>query len=169
MFQDPTISRIVDVIQEVGVQVRSGTVPDDAFLPGIRIDSGGLIVEEQKVAHAGDILHEAAHLALMTPDVREHHSGALPENPAEEMACHAWCYAAAKTFDIPLEVVFHDAYAAGGSTLREAFESGGTLGQPMLQFWMMTRLNDKDPFFDHLPTYPAMGRWLRDHRTSADG
>ncbi|MCR9257149.1 MAG: hypothetical protein NXI16_13765 [Alphaproteobacteria bacterium] len=161
-FSDPVLTKIVETVTGLGIPVSAGTVPDDAFLAGVEIRGGGLVVEEAKLGHPGDVLHEAAHLAVMTPAERDGFTGALPEDPAQEMACHAWCYAAAKRFDLPLETVFHDAYKGGGPALREAFESGGLIGQPMLQLWEMTRLPNADASFDGLPVYPDMAKWLRD-------
>lgn len=156
------LPRIVDVITDVGIPIMFASVPD-GFLPGVEIRAGGLIVDEDRLAYAGDLLHEAAHIAVMAPDQRTLcDGGALNADPAEEMACHAWCYAAAKSFDLPLDVVFHDAYKAGGSWLREVFQDEDSiLGQPMLQYWEMTRLPNSDESFDHLPLFPKMGKWLR--------
>ena len=160
-FTDPALKKVVAIVRQVGLSVTAGRVSTTAFLPGIEIRSGGLVVDEDRLGYPGDVLHEAAHLAVMSPTDRHDIGGALPEDPAPEMACYAWCYAGALAFDLPLETVFHDAYKGGGSSIREALESGGLLGQPMLQLWEMTRLPNADSSFDHLPLYPDMARWAR--------
>jgi len=159
---DPVLARIVATVERIGIAVTLGPVPA-GFLPGVEIRDGGLVVDVERLAHPGDVLHEAAHIAVMAPDARAACTGgALDSDPGEEMACHAWCYAAAKAFDLSLETVFHDAYRGGGPWLRETFEAGGLLGQPLLQAWDMTRLAQAPDGFDHLPLYPAMAKWLRE-------
>ena len=71
-------------------------------------------------------------------------------------------YAMAVAFALPLEVVFHDAFKAGGPWLRQTFTAGHLLGVPLLQCWDMTRAPESPPGFDHLPAFPVMARWLRE-------
>jgi len=161
-FSMPHLQEIVDAVRSVGVPVIKTTVPDDCLLPGVLIDRGQLLVDESKLAHAGDVAHDAAHIAVMTPEQRARAVGTLPPDPAQEIVAHAWCYALAKSFDLPVEVIFHDAYAAGGPTLRAGFEDGALIGQPLLEWFGMTSMRgDGDPQSD-LPRFPNMGKWIRD-------
>ena len=38
-----------------------------AILPGLAIEHGAILVDEQRLSHPGDILHEAGHLAVADP------------------------------------------------------------------------------------------------------
>lgn len=161
MLHQEYLSAIVAAIEIVGLSVRWGPVADDIQLPGIRIVDGGLTVDTERLLYAGDVLHEAGHLAVLPPSERASVSGTLPSDGAQEMAALAWSFAMVQRFDLPLDVVFHDGFKAGGSSLRETFAAGHLLGQPMLQYWGMTRLDPDDPERAHLPLYPEMGLWLR--------
>lgn len=152
---------IVTAIETVGIPVRWEPVGDDAKLPGIHIGRGGLSVDADRLRYAGDVLHEAGHLAVLAPEDRAAVTGTLRADGAEETAALAWSYAMAGRFGLPLEVVFHNGFKAGGAWLRETFAAGHVLGQPMLQYWGMTRLDPDDPDRAHLPLYPEMGCWLR--------
>lgn len=162
-FSSPDLARIAAAIQAIGIPVRSGVLEDDIMLPGVRIDRGALLVDEDRLLYPGDVLHEAGHIAVLPPSERARIVGTLPENPGQEMAALAWSYAMAIAFELPLEVVFHDAFKANGPWLREVFSAGEIIGTPLLQAWEMTRLLDAPPGFEHLPVFPRMAKWLRDH------
>lgn len=155
------LDAIVAAIEAIGLPVRWGKVTQEGLLPGIRIENGGLTIDTETLLFAGDVLHEAGHLAVLTPEERATVAGTLPKEGGAEMAALAWSYAMAIEFDLPLDVVFHDAFKAGGSWLRETFAAGHPLGQPLLQFWEMTRTSEDIPGFEHLPRYPKMALWLR--------
>ncbi|WP_189987649.1 hypothetical protein [Thalassobaculum fulvum] len=166
-FTDPRLREIADAVSAVGIPVRRGAVPDDLLLPGVLIDRGTLLVDEARLLFPGDVLHEAGHVAVLPPSERERTVGLLPADGGQEMAALAWSYAAAVAFSLPLDVVFHDKFKAGGRWLRESFTAGVPFGVPLLQWWEMTRLPDAPPAFDHLTPFPAMTRWLRDHEPAA--
>ncbi len=162
MFIDPQIQRVADVVEAIGLWVRPGPVPDGGtLLAGLRVERGGIIVDETKSPHPGDLLHEAAHLAVMPPQDRDTVCGTLPADGGLEMAALAWSYAMAVRFELPLDMVFHDAFTAGGPWLRELFGTGQSTGVPLLQLWDMCRLEDAPPGFEHLPVFPEMAKWLR--------
>ncbi len=161
-FADPELRDIVDAVRAVGIPVSRGAIPDDLLLPGVQIDRGALVVDETKLLFAGDVLHEAGHVAVLPPSERRQIVGLLPVDGGQEMAALAWSYAMAIAFSLPLDVVFHDRFKSGGPWLRETYSSGAMLGQPLLQLWGMTRLPDAPPGLEQLPVYPVMGKWLRD-------
>lgn len=160
-FTTPHLAPIVAAIRTIGIPVRHGAVAGN-MLPGVMIDRGALVVDEVELRFAGDVLHEAGHIAVLSPQDRIRVAGTLPKEGGEEMAALAWSYAMAVAFALPLEVVFHDAFKAGGPWLRQTFTAGHALGVPLLQCWDMTRAPDSPPGFDHLPEFPAMSRWLRE-------
>lgn len=161
MIHRAHLETIVGAVEAVGIPVRFAPVADDVLLPGVRIGGGGLTVDTATLAYAGDVLHEAGHIAVLAPDDRAAATGTMLADGAEEMAALAWSYAMARRFDLPLDVVFHDGFKAGGASLRATFSAGHLLGQPMLQYWGVTRLDPDDPERAHLPLYPEMEFWLR--------
>jgi hypothetical protein len=160
-FSSPDLARIAKHLTEIGIPVRPASLGDDDQLPGVRIEHESLLVDESKLLYPGDVVHEAAHIAVMPPSVRAQVVGALPHEPGEEMAALAWSYALAVTYQLPLEVVFHDAFKAGGPWLREVFLSGGDLGVPLLDYWGMCGSRHAVGVAG-LPEFPAMAKWLRD-------
>lgn len=159
-FTTPGLEPIVAAIRAVGIPVRRGAVAGN-LLPGVMIDRGALVVDEETLLFPGDVLHEAGHVAVLSPEDRGRVAGTLPKEGGEEMAALAWSYAMAVAFALPLEVVFHDAFKAGGPWLRRTFAEGHMIGVPLLQIWDMTRVPDSGPGFEHLPAFPRMARWLR--------
>lgn len=153
---------IVAAVETVGIPVQWGPVTDGLLLPGIWIENAGLTIDTDRLLFAGDVLHEAGHLAVMAPGDRAAARGTLPEDGGQEIAALTWSYAMALEFDLPLDVVFHDAFKANGPWLRKTFSEGCILGQPLLQYWQMTRMAGAEPHFDGLPAFPKMGKWLRD-------
>jgi hypothetical protein len=163
MFSDPMIQRVADAVEAIGLKVRPGEVPDGSvLLPGLRVEDGGILVDETKAPYPGDLLHEAGHLAVMPPEARTTLSGTLPTDGGLEMAALAWSYAMAVRFELPLDMVFHDAFKSGGPWLRELFGSGQSVGVPLLQLWDMCRAEGASDGFAHLPLFPNMAKWLRD-------
>ena len=153
---------ILRFIEGTGIPVEHGQVPEDALLPGMTVRHGVLVVDRERVAYPGDLLHEAGHIAVMEPQARS----ATPEvssDAAEEMAAIAWSYAAAKALAIDPGFVFHDhGYRGGGDYLGVAFESNPTSapGVPMLRYYGMAA-NPAIAEQAALPPYPHMLRWLR--------
>src|SRR5215213_7680484 len=111
---DPVVFRIVDFLGGIGVPVEAAEVGEDAFLPGIAVDRGGLRYDEARLTWPGDLLHEAAHIAVAPPAARELMTGdvAVPGLGMDllEKAAVPWSYAAALAIDVDPALVFH----AGG-------------------------------------------------------
>jgi hypothetical protein len=159
VFADPLTQRLVDFVIGIGIDVKVGELPDDTFLPGLDIRFGGLVIDEQRLAHPGDILHEAGHIAVTDPQDRK--AERIEPTDGEEMATLAWSWAALTHLGLEPAVVFHpEGYKGEAAWLVETFTSGGAIGVPLLQYYGLTiepRLaveNGPDPF-------PSMLRWLR--------
>ena len=107
----PVIERIAGFLESIGVPCRRGTILEATFLPGIVLQDGGLIYDADKLLHPGDLLHEAGHLAVMSPERRMR---ARPRSAkyADEMMAIAWSYAAAVHLHLDPAVVFHEAAIA---------------------------------------------------------
>lgn len=152
-MKDEVIEISTKFLAQIGVPVRVGPFPEDTFLPGLNIVDGTLCIDPERLLYPGDILHEAAHIALTPPSRRGSLGGKLQISPAEEMAALAWSYAAAVSIGIVPLIVFHEhGYKNGGAHLIEQFSSGlppGGPGVPMLNWYGMTT------------TFPQMTHWLR--------
>jgi len=59
----PIAKRICTFLVSIGLPVRTGAVPGPSFLPGIAIEHGVLVFDEDRLLYPGDLLHEAGHLA----------------------------------------------------------------------------------------------------------
>lgn len=152
----PKLSRF---LQQAGVPLRLESIEGETFLPGLSIADGTLLVDASRLEWPGDILHEAAHIALTPPSRRPSQGGKLAVSPAEEMAALAWSYAAALAAGIDPAIVFHEGgYKQGGSQLLTQYASGlppGGPGVPMLQWYGMTT------------GFPRMSSWLRENEDPA--
>ena len=143
--------RITAFLEAIGVPCRRGTIADATVLPGILIEHGGIVYDEDTLRYPGDLLHEAGHLAVMTPERRLRARPNVGKYAAEEMMAIAWSYAAAVHLGLDPAIVFHeDGYRGGSAALIQAFTLPTPVGVPMLQWLGMTK------------EYPAMIRWLYD-------
>lgn len=125
----------IDFVRSIGLSVTEGIAQDveGAFVPGVRIVDGGLIVDSATV-FPGDVLHEAGHLAIIPAQFRPLATGTLrqvfkamtqhlKDNPTllggwpEDLVCRgilqsgeaeaaAWQYAAAHQIGMPDEWLF---------------------------------------------------------------
>jgi hypothetical protein len=153
---DPVALRILEFLEEIGLRVCREPIYGATFLPGIAIRRGALVVDESRLLYPGDILHEAGHLAVLTPDVRAAVDGDVGDDGGMEMGAIAWSYAAALHMGLDPAVVFHpDGYRGGSSNLLENFAAGRIIGLPILEWGGMTAASGARPF-------PFMRRWLRE-------
>jgi hypothetical protein len=145
--------RIVAFLQEIGIPVTERTLDGATFLPGVTIESGGLVFDRERLLYPGDLLHEAGHLAVLAPDVRSATNGDQVGDGGTEVGAIAWSYAAALHIGLDPGVVFHPAgYGGGAESLLENFAAGRYMGVPILEWAGMTGPGE----------YPRMSRWLRE-------
>ena len=166
MAADDVTSVILAFFTEIGLSVREGEVSDSSFLPGIEVENGGLIVDCAKLKYPGDLLHEAAHLAVAPAAIRSTLSGEVKipgtEPPVLEAAVMLWSYAACLHLDLDPHVVFHDdGYHGKASALLQTFEMGVYLGLNALVDAGMT-LSSGAGIGAGVTPFPAMQRWLRE-------
>jgi hypothetical protein len=140
-------------------------VPDEAFLPGIRVDRGALLVDESQLSYPGDLLHEAGHIAMTPPELRPSLSGAIDVpglDMAElEVAAVAWSYAAALALGIDPAEVFHAAgYRGRSAGLLATFRAGVYPGAHLLEAAGLTATGPQAQARG-VPPYPHMLRLLR--------
>ncbi|MEP7217368.1 MAG: hypothetical protein ABI876_00545 [Bacteroidota bacterium] len=160
LFQSPLTQRIADFLVDIGIEIRSGNFTGDTFLPGIQVNSGGLLADESLMTYPGDLLHEAGHLAVVSPERRRGLHTHVGDDPAEEMMAIAWSYAAAVYLAIDPAVLFHSGgYKGGGEGLVESFTGGRTFGVPMLA-WIGLTADGARARELGVPPYPHMIRWV---------
>jgi hypothetical protein len=147
-----TTAQIVAFLREIGLRTEPRTIAEPTVLPGIAVVDGTIAYDEAKLVYPGDLLHEAGHLAVMTPAHRATASHQLDATAGAEIAALAWSYAASVRLGLDPAIVFHDAgYRGAAESLRTAFASGATLGQPVLRWLGLTD-----------DGYPGMLRWLNE-------
>jgi hypothetical protein len=161
MFADPLTEKLATFVRGVGIAVHAKALDGATFLPGLEIKDGEIFIDEKRLGHPGDILHEAGHIAVTEPALRK-----APEVEADggsEMAAIAWSYAAARHLDIDPAIVFHpEGYKGGSAAILENFNAGRYIGVPLLQYYDMTigPPRGREPSAG-TKTYPHMLRWMR--------
>ena len=142
----------VAFLYNIGLTVRFEPIAGATFLPGLTISRGAIVVDQARLLYPGDLLHEAGHLALMTPAGRALAEAPIGDDIGMEIAAIAWSWAALRNLDLDPAVVFHaDGYRGWSPALIDNFTAGRYIGVPLLQWLGMT--TEK--------AYPAMTRWLR--------
>ena len=159
MFCDPLTARLATFVAEIGIGVCKVTLEEPTFLPGLDIRRGSLLVDEDKLAYPGDILHEAGHIAVADPAERSCEK--LSPSLGDELAAIAWSFAAAVRLEIDPTLVFHaGGYHGGGRSYAAQFAAGHYCGVPLLQLYDMTvepRLAGPG-----VRPFPHMRRWIRE-------
>lgn len=163
-FNETVFQKITDFIQRIGIPISYRQISEQSFLPGLMIENGTLWIDKKQLKYIGDSLHEAGHIALMTPEQRKNLSGELEgQNDAEatEMAVIAWTYAACLEIGIDPAIVFHpDGYKGGSESILENFGNGQYFGVPILEWYGMTeRKNNTQQ--NNTISYPRMLTWIR--------
>ncbi len=159
MFADPLTERLATFVRSIGIEVRTAMLPAGTFLPGLDIRDGALLVDEARLAHPGDILHEAGHLAVAEP--AERNAPRLLPSPGDEMTAIAWSYAALRHLDLDPAIVFHpEGYKGGADSIIENFTAGRYFGVPLLQLYAMS-CEPRLAAEKGVAPFPAMLRWLR--------
>ena len=131
--------QIFDFFDQIGIAYQQAELPE-TFLPGVGLGKGVLLYDPEKLKYPGDLLHEAGHFALSTPEERDQLHGDMatnfPHKKDEEMAVMCWSFIASKVCRVPVEILFHEGgYKGQAHDLRQAFESGNLIGLPLLE-WM---------------------------------
>jgi hypothetical protein len=161
-YANRTNARIAGFLVHIGLKTEPATLSEPTFLDGLTISHGTLLVDEARLTHPGDLLHEAGHLAIASAKDRgqiHHNAGG---DPGEEMMAIAWSYAAALYIEIDPAVVFHaEGYSGGGRAIVENFSQGRYFGVPLLE-WHGLTADKKNATLLNVPPYPHMLKWLRD-------
>jgi hypothetical protein len=160
-FKDPLVVRLTGFLAEIGIEAKPGAAAEDAILPGIDVEAGVLVIDEDRLLYPGDILHEAGHIAVAPPETRAGLDHNVGDDPAEEMMALAWSYAAALAIGIDPALVFHaHGYRGDGADILANFQAGRFVGLPMLQWAGMAHDAAHAQRLGR-PAFPAMERWVR--------
>jgi hypothetical protein len=162
-----TLDIIIGFLKSIGIKVIIKPINNPAFLPGLLLENGSLIIDTEKLLFPGDILHEAGHLATMPPGIRETMSDNLEDNDLNrggELMALAWSYAACVHLGIDPQIVFHpQGYKGRGEGIIQSYKQGDFIALPLLQWAGMAYDEKRAKEFNALP-YPNMIRWLRENQ-----
>lgn len=165
MHQPQFYQSILDFLGSVGIPIAEGALPDDTFLPGVALRSGGVIVDPDRLAWPGDLLHEAGHLAVLPSALRDKSDDELDLSDVEfggELEAMAWAYAAAVDIGLPPDVLIHEGGYNGKS--RELLQMYTFGVYPGLRGLCETGMAASPGFTPECGSiqYPRMLKWLRD-------
>lgn len=139
---------------------------EDTFLPGLTLASDGVVVDFEKLKYPGDILHEAGHIAVTSPENRKR-IGTDEIDPnwpdgGEEMGAILWSYAAAVHLNLPLDFIFHpNGYKNSSDWLIESFQNKNYVGLPFLE-WIGLTLGNEKALEKGREAFPVMQKWIRE-------
>jgi len=159
MFSDPLVIKLADFVRSIGIEVHACTIDWKSRFPGLDIREGAVLVDESRLIHQGNILHEAGHIAVHDPARRSHPK--FSPTKGEEMGALAWSYAAALHLGLGAELVFYPgSYTGWATALIENFSEGRYIGVPLLQRYGMA-VEPRVAKERGVEPYPHMLRWLR--------
>ncbi len=162
-FHDPRLVRMADFLASIGIEMKAAVVTETTQFPGVLIDRGRLVVEESKIRAPGDVLHEAAHIALAPPARRPLDHGVLTgATGGEELTAIAWSWAALLKIGLAPEDIFHAGSYRNGfsSVVLEEGAKGNYIGFPLLLTWGMA-YDEKYATLKGVPPFPHMVKWMR--------
>ncbi|KGM56299.1 hypothetical protein N800_08880 [Lysobacter daejeonensis GH1-9] len=159
------LAKIVDFLNNIGIETSEGVVPDSSFLPGVRITSGQLVYDPASLTWPGDLLHEAGHIATVPSSLRSMLSDGVelpePATYATEAEATAWAYAAVRHLQLDPAVLFHcGGYHGASDRLISTFSLGVYPGAFGLAQSGMTVVAE-DTCAHGASVYPEMRQWLR--------
>lgn len=150
---------ILDFLASIGISVVAGYT-GDSVLNGMTVRYGAIIVDAAIPAWPGDLLHDAGHVAMTEPGIRQE-LDKVSDDPAEEMGAIAWSVAAACEIGIPLEAIFHKAgYKGAAQNYIDSFRTDPSIGVAYLA-WLGMTAEPRRAAESGIPAFPVMQRWLR--------
>src|SRR5690349_4518741 len=93
MFADPLVEKLAAFVRSVGIGIERATLDRPTRFPGLDIANGAVLIDQARLIHPGNILHEAGHLAVHDPAKRN--DPQIDPSGGEELSTLAWSYAAA--------------------------------------------------------------------------
>lgn len=165
-FRDPLVQKIAGFLNAIGIETVPARPGEGCFLPGIRVENGRLLVDEEHLAYPGDLLHEAGHLALAPAGVRAGLSGEVvipgADMDAMEILATAWAFAATVHLELAPDVLFHTGgYRGKSESLIFTYGLGVYPGANGLEKFGLTATGAAARRLNAKP-YPHMLKWLRE-------
>jgi len=158
-MRDPLVKQLSTFVCSIGIVVQACPIDWKTQFPGLDIRSGSVLVDEDRLLHPGNILHEAGHIAVHEP-VRRANAKFSPKR-GEELSALAWSYAAIVKLNLSSELVFYPGSFHGWSTaLIDNFAEGRYVGVPLLQRYGMA-FEQRIAIERGVDPYPHMVRWVR--------
>jgi hypothetical protein len=159
MFFDPLTEKLATFVRGVGIGVEAAALDEPTRFPGLDIRNGAVLIDEARLVHPGNILHEAGHLAVTDPAVRMQPT--ISPTGGEELSALAWSYAAAFHLGFGAELVFYPgSYQGWAESLIENFSEGRYMGVPLLQRYGMA-VEPRLAAARGVEPFPHMLRWVR--------
>jgi hypothetical protein len=159
MFADPVLEKLAAFVRSVGIRVEAAVLDKPTRFPGLDIGHGAVLIDEARVIHPGNILHEAGHLAVHDPEKRN--APQIEPTDGEELSTLAWSYAAALHLGFDAELVFYaGSFQGWDRALIENFAEGRYMGVPLLQRFGMA-VEPKHAAARGVAPFPHMLRWVR--------
>ncbi|WP_051512062.1 hypothetical protein [Skermanella stibiiresistens] len=190
MYHPECLPLILDFLDRIGMPFKAGPFGQDGFLPGIQIVDGAMLIDPDRLAGSGDVLHEAGHIvtvpsrwrAMLGNDVIDSLDAVTASDPGaaedfklqtsikmSEFMAQAWSYAALRELGLPPECVFFPGSYKFHSDIRPHpmaawVESGTHFGiMALAQVGMTGGTGIFEPLgADGLPQFPKMAKWLQD-------
>ena len=158
-MRDPLVKQLSRLFVRSDLQFKRATIDWKTQFPGLDIRSGSILVDEDRLLHPGNILHEAGHIAVHEPARRA--NAKFSPKRGEELSALAWSYAAIVKLNLSSELVFYPGSFNGWSTaLIDNFAEGRYVGVPLLQRYGMA-FEPRIAIERGVDPYPHMVRWVR--------
>jgi hypothetical protein len=158
-FSDPLVTKLSTFVCSIGIEVQACPIDWKTQFPGLEVKLGAVLVDESKLIHPGNILHEAGHIAIHDPARRKEPN--FKPIKGEELSALAWSYAAVVYLGLGSELVFYPgSYHGWATSLIENFAEGRYMGVPLLQRYGMA-VDQRSAAERGLKPYPHMLRWVR--------
>ena len=159
MFSDSLVIKLADFVRSIGIDVKACVIDRKTQFPGLDIRAGKVLVDESRLIHPGNILHEAGHIAVHDPERRSQPK--FSPTRGEELGALAWSYAATVHLGLEAELVFYPgSYHGWDQALLENFSEGRYIGIPLLQRYRMS-VEPRFALQTGVAPYPHMVKWLR--------
>ncbi len=160
------LDRILAFLDRIGLPAAQAPVPDDSFLPGVRVVEGVVVFDRSSLRWPADLLHEAGHVAIVPAALRSRLTddldAAADPSAIGEAEATAWAYAAIVELQLDPAPLFHDGgYGGHAAALVQCYQLGVYPGAHGLARVGMTRIGD-DARRAGVAPYPRMTRWLRE-------
>jgi hypothetical protein len=165
-FHNELTAKIARFLNEIGIQTVSARLISETFLPGVLVAGGKLLVDEERLAFPGDLLHEAGHLAVAPAELRDKLNDEVIVPGVNlgvlESQAILWSYAASVHLGIDPRIVFHEGgYRGKSENLLFSFSLGVYAGLNGLEAAGMAFSESRARELGIEP-FPIMQKWLRD-------